>query len=197
LVQVIRFLSDRALISVVDGVAQTASVEALEALVPPTWAQVTLARLDGLSEIERRVLRTASAIGVSFSTRVIEGVEPEIPVHTIHGAVDNLEKRELVLADLTSDEYRFHDEMMRTIAYSIIPEEDRRRVHQRIANVLQQWTSREDLGAVIAHHLEKAGDFTEALAWFSKMVIRTAQRGLLQESKYFEQRLDRLRKMLS
>lgn len=202
LVQTLRFLADRFLIRLSDGMVTTGRLGAvtLDEVVPPTWQQVALARLDGLTEIERRVLRTASAIGFTFSEKLLEETEVALSPDTIRNAVEALETQQLVVNDPSGVRaYSFRDELTRTMAYSVIPQSERKAMHARIATVLQcsdssQWPA---LAATIAHHFERADELVEALRWFERVVEQTARAGLTREQAHFSQRLERVKARLA
>ena len=201
LVQTIRFLADRFLIRVNDGAITSGNTGpvTLDEVVPPTWAQVALARLDGLSEIERRVLRTASAIGFTFTEPVLEETELSLSADTIRTAVEALENQQLVVHDPQQPRaYSFRDELTRTMAYSVIPEAERKQIHARIAEALQHLSSGwAGVAATIAHHYERADRFTEATQWFEKVIAQTLRAGLSREHAMFTKRLAEMRKRLS
>ncbi len=200
LVQTIRFLADRFLIRVHDGVVTTGNTGAvaLDEVVPPTWAQVALARLDGLTEIERRVLRTASAIGFSFTEPVLEETELSLSPDTIRTAVEALETQQLVVPDPAQPRgYSFRDEITRSMAYSVIPESERKQMHARIAVALQHMTTGwAGLAATIAHHYERADRFSEAAQWFERVIAQTLRAGLAREHAMFSERLAEVQRRL-
>ncbi len=201
LVQTLRFLADRFLIRVSEGVVTTGRLGAvtLDEMVPPTWQQVALARLDGLTEIERRVLRTASAIGFTFSEKLLEETDVVLSPDTIRHAVEALETQQLVVNDPAAVRaYSFRDELTRTMAYSVIPQSERKTMHARIATVLQstepsQWPA---LAATIAHHLERADQLADAVRWFERVVEQTGRAGLTREQAHFTERLQRVKARL-
>jgi class 3 adenylate cyclase/tetratricopeptide (TPR) repeat protein len=202
LVEIVRFLAERMLLNVVGGtvVAAEPGLEMLEDLVPDSWQHVALARLEGLGEVERSVLRVASAIGIQFSEEMLRQACDLDDGDLMATAVHALTVQQLV-TPLESDRaiYRFRDEVTRATAYSLIPEDERRALHRRIADALERHlvpAERDSVAVVIAHHRERAGQWEEAAGWYERATDRTARAGLERETLYCSTRwrgaIDRL-----
>lgn len=194
LVQIVRFLADRFLIHVKAGKVGVCEpgMPLLEDVVPRTWAHVVLARLEGLGEVERRILRVASAIGRRFGTDVLERasglrLEPDL----LDTAMSILEHQQLIAAEHGDrPQFRFRDDITRAIAYAMIPEGERRDLHRRIADALdrEHATSARALAAALGHHREQAGQWREAARWYEEVTRMSAHTGMDREARYFADR---------
>ncbi|HEY3448968.1 MAG TPA: adenylate/guanylate cyclase domain-containing protein [Myxococcales bacterium] len=186
LVDVVRFLRERGLLPVRAGLATVpeGGVALLDDVVPQTAATVALARLDGLGEIERRLLRTASAFGRSFPGDLLAEVTgEEVSAERVGAAMENLEDLRFIAAEGAVRGWAFRDEVTRAVAYGSMTEPRRREVHQRIADALQR---RPDLdpqrdAAGLALHRERAGQFAEAAGWYEKAALAAFTAGLEEE----------------
>ncbi len=191
-IDTVRFLADRWLLTVEDGEVRTAGVdlEALDGLVPPNWAQVALARLDGLSELERHVLRIATAVGSTFEVPLVERAAPELAPEIVQSAVAGLAQQRIVAAENSPPHsYRFRDEETRRIAYSVIPDSDRRELHRRIADALERLPGGPDNRlAAIAHHRECSGELDVAVQLLERVIERLTRAGLNAEAESYRQR---------
>ena len=194
LTEVVRFLADRMLLNVQGGTVAAAEpgVALLEDLVPDSWQHVALARLEGLGELERGVLRTASAIGLHFDSELLQRISDPLGAEAVTAAIDSLEAQDVIAvdwvgcADPGGGAYRFRDEVVRATAYSLIPELERRQLHRRIADTLERHLarSRHALDAVLGHHRERAGQWAEAAQWYARAAERTARAGLDREALF-------------
>ena len=198
LVQTVRFLADRLLLTLRGDtvVASPAWRDRLDELVPPSWEHVALARLDGLNEIERRVLRTASAIGGSFGQDLLEETASDsLDREMISDAIGALEAHRIFSPDSGAPRtWRFRDDATRAMAYAVIPEEERQAVHRRIADVLERTpeTHLEQVAPAVAHHRERAGQVREALRWYGLVAHFAFRSGLESEARLFARKWNEL-----
>lgn len=197
LVETIRFLSDRWLLAERDGVVTTSGVglEALNDIVPTTRSRVALARLDGLNVAERRLLRVASAIGQSFSEPMLHDVDPEIAPDAVKVTIEDLLQQQLLSREAGDSRLcRFRDDEIRAAAYSVIPDEDRRQLHVRIAAALEKAASSGVArAAALAHHWEQAGELKKAAQWLETATAELERAGLMAEARSFNLHLASLR----
>ncbi len=196
LVDVVRFLRERGLLPVRAGVATVpeGGVALLDDVVPQTAATVALARLDGLGELERRLLRTASAFGRVFPRDLLAEVAGgEVGAERVGAAMENLEDLRFIAAEGAVRGWAFRDEVTRAVAYGSMTEPRRREVHERIADALQR---RPDLdpkrdAASLAFHRERAGQPAEAAAWYQKAAMAAFGAGLDEEVQHLVERWER------
>ncbi len=114
------------------------------------------ARLDAVSETSAQVLSAAALIGRTFDAdtlRLASGRSEE----EVAGALEELSARGVILESDAA--YDFGHERLRAIAEERIGLARRRLLHRRIAQALQ---GRRDDAAIVARHLELAGDDSEA-----------------------------------
>jgi class 3 adenylate cyclase/tetratricopeptide (TPR) repeat protein len=197
LVETIRFLKERNLIQIRAGMAMApdAGLAVLEDVVPAGVAQVALARLDDLGESERRLLRTASAIGRRFGHTLLADVhananthlddeEPE-PGPDLDSMLDVLKGQNILAEEQESENHiLFRDEVTRAVTYNTIPAARRRATHRRIADVLEELPISDPahLPVTLAFHRERAEQWDEALFWYAKATEQAAKAGLDQET---------------
>ncbi|MBZ0237821.1 MAG: tetratricopeptide repeat protein, partial [Deltaproteobacteria bacterium] len=122
--------------------------------VPTSVEDLLITRIDRLPEREKQVLIAASVLGRLISPPAVAAmlgrqVKPEL---------DELVRRGLLGPQ--EGEYRFRNDMIMTVAYSMVPAEDRTRLHrivaERIATSPSYRPGQDD--AHVARHLELAGD---------------------------------------
>ncbi len=133
-----------------------------EAALPATVQAVLAARIDRLSQRDRTVLQAAAVIGHRFTEPLLKRVT----------GLDDKELgaalRALVGADLlvqsttTAAGYAFKHDLTQEVAYRSELSERRARIHGAVARALEQQhpDKRDELAALIAHHLEEAGEST-------------------------------------
>jgi DNA-binding SARP family transcriptional activator len=110
------------------------------------------ARLDAVSETSAQVLNAAALIGRTFDAdtlRLASGRSEE----EVAGALEELSARGVILESDAA--YDFGHERLRAIAEDRVGLARRRLLHRRIAQALQ---GRRDESAIVARHLELAGD---------------------------------------
>jgi hypothetical protein len=159
-VETMRALIDRDAVVPRDGrytVDETAASSIdLDALGPPASLQALLAaRLDALSDAERRTVQDASVLGLTFT---IDGIACLAPSDiNLTSVLETLRHKEIltVEADPRSPErgqFRFVQGLLRTVAYETLSRRDRQSRHLAVAAFLSDQPDRESLAAVIAEH---------------------------------------------
>ncbi len=130
---------------------------ATDVSVPSTLQAVIAARIDRLEPAAKRALNAAAVIGSQFNPETLQALEIE-PV-----------LGDLVLAELIDQtafsprpQYAFRHGLIRAVAYESQLKSDRAKLHRRLVTVIEQ----DDLNAaLIAEHLEAAGDSRAAFDW--------------------------------
>jgi hypothetical protein len=133
-----------------------------EVSVPATLQATIAARIDRLNPKAKRTLNAAAVIGAKFSRELLEtlGTEPIL--------------EDLVVAELVDQvrftrgpEYVFHHPLIRTVAYESQLKSDRAELHRRVAAAIETRdpATVEENAALIAEHLEAAGDGHAAYGW--------------------------------
>lgn len=143
---------------------EVGDVEALD--VPPTLQALVAARLDNLPEEERRLVKDAAVLGLSFTSAALAAMVERVggtDLGRVEALLASLVRREVltVQADARSPEagqYRFEQKVMRTVAYETLSRHDRRARHLAAAAHLQAVDDSDDLAGVLATHYLAAAD---------------------------------------
>jgi class 3 adenylate cyclase len=142
--------------------AYVSTAEAAAVNVPATLQATIAARIDRLDPKVKRVLSAAAVIGSRFGTELLTslGVEP---------FVDELVTAQLIdqVKFTRRPEYVFHHPLIRTVAYEAQLRSDRAELHRRLAAAIQQRDpdSLDENAALIAEHLQAAGELHAAYGW--------------------------------
>ena len=136
--------------------------DAAEVGVPATVQAAIAARIDRLNSRAKQTLNAASVIGARFGARLLTALEND-PV------VDELVKAELIdqVRFPPGAEYAFRHPLIRAVAYESQLKSDRAEVHRRLATAIQERypESADQNAALIAEHLQAAGDRHAAYGW--------------------------------
>jgi tetratricopeptide (TPR) repeat protein len=130
-------------------------VEALE--VPETLHALIAARLDGLSDEERRVVQDGAVLGKTFTREAVEALSGIDPARVESVLVALVRKEVLsIQADPRSPEhgqYGFLQDLMRRVAYEMLALRDRRERHLAAAAYLERTLADDDeIVEVLASH---------------------------------------------
>jgi class 3 adenylate cyclase/tetratricopeptide (TPR) repeat protein len=135
------------------GYRVTAAIAELE--IPESLHALVAARLDGLSEDERRLVQQAAVLGKSFTLDGLAAVGG-MPRDQVEEVLASLARKELVSVqtDPRSPErgqYGFVQDMVRTIARDTLGRRERKRLHLATADHLARLGG-DELAEVIAAH---------------------------------------------
>ena len=146
-----------------------------EVSVPATVQAAIEARIDRLSAPAKRTLNAASVIGARFGADLLT-------VLGIDAVFDELLGVELIdpVSFTPSAEYAFRHPLIRKVAYESQLKTDRAQWHRRLAAAIQESApgSVEDNAALIAEHLEAAGELRAAYGWHMRAGAWSANRDL-------------------
>ncbi len=141
--------------------------------VPATVQAAIAARIDRLDAPARRTLNAASVIGARFDAELLAALE-------IDPVLDELLGAELIdqVRYTPSPEYAFHHPLIRAVAYESQLKSDRAQWHRRLAAAIQESEpeSVEENAALIAEHLQAAGEQHEAYGWHMRAGAWSANR---------------------
>ena len=158
--EIVRDLAER---GVLDGRlgAYGCRADVAEISVPATLQATIAARIDRLEPPAKRTLCAAAVIGMRFDTDLLAsmGVDP---------VVEELLRAELIdqVKFTGQAEYSFRHPLIRTVAYESQLRADRAELHQRLADAIESRdASADENAALIAEHLEAAGDLRAAYGW--------------------------------
>jgi tetratricopeptide (TPR) repeat protein len=167
-IETVRMLIDRDIVVPRDGrYVLAGTLDVLDDLdVPPTMQALVAARLDSLSEAERRVVKDVSVLGLSFSPAVAAALERAVggvPDDQVDGLLAGLARKGIltIRSDARSPEagqYRFAQKVMRSVAYGTLSRRDRKQRHLAVAAHLVATVDPDDLPGVIASHYLDAAD---------------------------------------
>jgi class 3 adenylate cyclase len=143
--------------------------------VPATVQAAIEARIDLLTAPAKRTLNAASVTGARFDTGLLAALG-------IDAVVDELLGAELIdqVTFTRQPEYVFRHPLIRTVAYESQLKSDRAQWHRRLAAAIQDREpgSAEDNAALIAEHLEAAGELPAAYGWHMRAGAWSTNRDL-------------------
>ena len=143
--------------------------------VPATLQATIAARIDRLDPKAKRTLSAAAVIGSRFSLDLLTqlGVEP---------VLDDLVAAQLIdqVRFTRQPEYVFHHPLIRTVAYESQLKSDRAELHRRVAAAIEARdpASADENAALIAEHLEAAGDLHAAYGWHMRAATWATNRDI-------------------
>ena len=142
--------------------AYLSTAEVAEVSVPATLQATIAARIDRLRPEAKRTLSAAAVIGSRFNLDLLTelGVEPVVADLVAAQFIDQVKFTR-------QPEYVFHHPLIRAVAYEAQLKSDRAEMHRRLASAIEQ-RDHDSVGenaALIAEHLEAAGDLRSAYAW--------------------------------
>jgi adenylate cyclase len=157
--EIVRDLAERGVLQGQSG-AYSLRGEVDDADVPATLHATIGARIDRLDLAAKRTLNAASVIGSRFSADLLATIVGEPNVAPLLAA-------ELVDQTMFSPrtEYAFRHPLVRAVAYESQLKSDRTQLHRRLATVIEERGSADENAALIAEHLEAAGDLHAAYEW--------------------------------
>jgi class 3 adenylate cyclase len=145
------------------------------ATVPATLQATIAARIDRLDPAAKRTLTAAAVIGSKFSLELLEtlGIEP---------LVEDLVEAQFVdqVRFTGGPEYVFHHPLIRTVAYESQLKSDRAELHRRVAAAIESGdpAAVEENAALIAEHLQAAGDGHAAYGWHMRAAMWATNRDI-------------------
>ena len=147
--------------------------EGADVNVPATLQATIAARIDRLDPKAKRTLSAAAVVGSRFGLDLLKvlGFEP---------VVDELVGAELIdqVRFTGEPEFVFHHPLIRAVAYEAQLKSDRAELHRSVAAAIEQREpdSVDENAALIATHMEAAGDLHSAYAWHMRAGAWSANR---------------------
>ena len=159
--EIVRELAERGVLQGKLG-AYLSTAEAAEVNVPATLQATIAARIDRLEPKAKRMLSAAAVVGSRFGLDLLTvlGVEPVVADLVAAQFIDQVKFTR-------RPEFVFHHPLIRAVAYEAQLKSDRAEMHRRLAAAIEQ-RGHDSVGehaALIAEHLEAAGDLRAAYAW--------------------------------
>src|ERR1700758_1318001 len=155
--------------------AYMSAAEISEVSVPPTLQATIAARIDRLYPKAKRTLSAAAVIGSRFGLDLLTelGVEP---------VVDELVAAQLIdqISFTGQPEYLFHHPLIHSVTYEAQLKSDRSDLHRRVAAAIEarEPESGDENAALIAEHLEAAGDLHAAYGWHMRAATWATNRDI-------------------
>jgi class 3 adenylate cyclase len=148
-------------------------VDVADLNVPATVQATIEARIDRLSADAKRTLNAASVIGARFGTELLAALQ-------IEPAVDELLDAEMIdqVRFIPVAEYTFHHPLIRAVAYESQLRTSRADWHRRLAEAIREREPVNENSALIAEHLQAAGDLRAAYTWYMRAAGWSANRDL-------------------
>jgi class 3 adenylate cyclase len=159
--EMVRDLAERGVLRGQPG-AYLPTAEVGEVNVPITLQATIAARIDRLNVKAKRTLSAAAVLGARFTLDLLTALGVDADVNDLLAAqfIDQVRFT-------GHPEFVFHHPLIRTVAYEAQLKSDRAELHRRVAAVIESrdLAAAEQNAALIAEHLEAAGDLPAAYGW--------------------------------
>jgi adenylate cyclase len=141
--------------------------------VPATLQATIGARIDRLVPRAKKTLNAAAVVGMRFDDELLTVL------------VDDADVAPLIEAQLVDQvrfapwvEYSFRHPLIRAVAYEAQLKSDRAQLHQRLATAIESRSSGDESAALIAEHMEAAGDLHAAFGWHMRAATWSTWRNI-------------------
>ena len=172
--EMVRELAERGVLCGERG-AYLSAAEVGEVSVPATLQAAIAARIDRLDPTAKRTLSAAAVLGARFTLDLLEtlGIDPVLEDLVAAQFVDQVRFT-------GQPEYVFHHPLIRTVAYESQLKSDRAELHRRVAAAIESRdpAAVEENAALIAEHLEAAGDLHAAYGWHMRAATWATNRDI-------------------
>ncbi len=172
--EIVRELVERGVLRGDPG-AYLSAAEVGEVSVPVTLQATIAARIDRLDAIAKRTLTAAAVLGARFTLDLLTALGVE-------AVVDDLLAAQLIdqVSFTRQPEYVFHHPLIRAVAYESQLKSDRAELHRRVAAAIEARdpTAADENAALIAEHLEAAGDARAAYGWHMRAATWATNRDI-------------------
>ena len=159
--EMVRDLAERGVLHGQPG-EYVSAAEVGEVNVPITLQATIAARIDRLDAQAKRTLSAAAVLGARFTLDLLTALG-------IDAVVDDLLAAQFIdqIRFTGQPEYVFHHPLIRTVAYEAQLKSDRAELHRRVAAAIESRdpAAAEQNAALIAEHLESAGDLHAGYGW--------------------------------
>jgi class 3 adenylate cyclase len=173
--EMVRELAQRGVLAGEHG-GYVCHADVAEVSVPATVQAAIEARIDRLNTPAKRTLHAASVIGARFGPQLLAALG-------IDAVFDELLGAELIdqVRFAPHAEYAFHHPLIRAVAYESQLKSDRAQVHRRLAAAIQERepVSADQNAALIAEHLQAAGELHAAYGWHMRAAAWSTNRDLV------------------
>ncbi|WP_293331043.1 adenylate/guanylate cyclase domain-containing protein [Mycobacterium sp.] len=156
--------------------AYMSPADVAEVGVPATLQATIAARIDRLNPAAKRTLSAAAVVGSRFGRDLLEtlGITPVLAELVEGELIDQMEFT-------PQPEYVFHHPLIRKVAHDSQLKSDRAELHRRVATAIQSRdpAAGEQNAALIAEHLEAAGDLHAAYGWHMRAAAWATHRDFI------------------
>jgi class 3 adenylate cyclase len=172
--EIVQDLAERGVLQGHTG-AYVSTADVSEAKVPATLQATVAARIDRLDPKAKRTLSAAAVVGSRFGLDLLTvlGVEPVVADLVVAQLIDQIRFTH-------QPEYVFHHPLIRAVAYEAQLKSDRAELHRRVAAAIESRdpAATEENAALIAEHLEAAGDLHAAYGWHMRAATWATNRDI-------------------
>ena len=159
--EIVRDLAERGVVAGEPG-AYVSQHRNADVRVPASLQAAIASRIDRLGPTAKRTLNAAAVVGMRFVSELLAGLVEDIELSELIGAelIDQVQF-------MHGDEYAFRHPLIRTVAYESQLKSDRSQLHRKLARTIEEHQPElaDANAALIAEHLEAAGDLREAFGW--------------------------------
>jgi class 3 adenylate cyclase/tetratricopeptide (TPR) repeat protein len=150
--------------------------------LPDNVQGIVATRIDHLAPRQQLTLKVAAVLGRQFALGELARVHPlsDSMENVRADAKDIAEAGLLVRAADEDDSFSFSHALVQEVAYELLPFTQRRELHQRAAEWLEQDSGRnlDELSPLLAHHWEQADVVEKAMHY----IERAGERALMKDS---------------
>ena len=172
--EIVRDLAERAVLQGQPG-AYLSTANVAEVSVPATLQATIAARIDWLDPKAKRTLSAAAVVGSRFGLDLLTvlGIQPVVADLVAAQLIDQV-------SFTRQPEYVFHHPLIRAVAYEAQLKSDRAELHRRLAATIESRdpAAAEENAALIAEHLEAAGDLHAAFGWHMRTATWATNRDI-------------------
>jgi class 3 adenylate cyclase len=155
--------------------AYESTADVAEVSVPATLQATIAARIDRLDPKVKRTLSAAAVIGSRFNLDLLMqlGVDPVVTDLVAAQLIDQVRFTR-------QPEFVFHHPLIRAVAYEAQLKSDRAELHRRVAAAIESrdTAAADENAALIAEHLEAAGDLHAAYGWHTRAATWATNRDI-------------------
>ena len=164
----------------------TKGLEDIEPGVPETLQQLLEAQFDRLTQLQQRVLSTASVAGESFSVLILASIL-ELGSDNMEELCDRLAEKQQFIRSTgiyefpngrATAQYEFRHSLYRDFLYSRLPVGSRSKLHRRIGEQLEAlWTNgMVEVASELVLHFEEGRDYEKAIKYLTRSAENATRR---------------------
>ncbi len=160
--QIVHDFAERGVVAGEAGAYVSQHRNADDVRVPASLHAAIAARIDRLGPAAKRTLNAGAVIGLRFAADLLAGLVEDVELSELIGA-------ELIdqVRFMHGDEYAFRHPLIHAVAYESQLKSHRSQIHRNLARAIEEHHPElsDANAALIAEHLEAAGDLRDAFGW--------------------------------